>query len=166
MTSPVKRPWQGTVLGIIAILYIVLFAISALMIIFLRDFFSEFVDLSDFPMQDMLNDIILALAVFCFIMSIFLFFVSKALFTGKKWSLIAFGIFSILVLWGALTEDMDVVSLGVSILSMVCIVMMWNDPFYGGDGKTTIASVATDAAPDIAENKTEGADESDDDGDD
>ena len=143
--SKANRPWQGTTMGILAVVDTVGTFTVAFLLLFAKEMMTGFLggitgslnlDFSNMPIFDyldgseklvntmtenvvgMLSGITTGLAIFCLVMGTLNLFIARGLFKGQRWAVILVTIFAGLALLGSVGQFMSgVQSLESSIVS-------------------------------------------------
>ncbi len=128
------RPWQGTVLGVLNIISLVM----AVMLLLFMSFGSSFV--AQFAPDPMVTAVmgfgmmvVFLLAIPFLVLAVF---VTIGVFKGQKWTIIVMLIFSVIGILGGLSEifsgtvDVSYVSLAINGFILYCEIVALKSPFY------------------------------------
>ena len=130
----IVRPWQGTLLGIVNIIGLVMAAFMVLLLMFGSSFLAGFVDEPDFAFIFGLGALFLMLLVIPFI--ILGVFVTIGIFKGQRWAVIVMLVFTAIALLSALaniftgTEHHAWGSLIINGFVFYCEIAVLKDPYY------------------------------------
>lgn len=137
--AKVVRPWQGTLLGVLAYIGLVLMILVALAIVagqgFMTSIISGFMQGADAPaesmglMMGMLSGMGIVLVVIIIPFAILQYFVAKGLMDGKRWTLIFIIVFSVLGLLSALF-DVDLTGIIINGVFVALPATVLKHPFY------------------------------------
>jgi len=122
----VKRPWQGTLLGILNIIGLV-----GLALLTIAAFIGGSMLASLIPVWGMLGGIGMALGFIFMAIWILVFFMTRGIFKGQKWTIILSLIFTALGLLGSIMSIKTmffsaIIYAGMLYLEVVCL----KDPYY------------------------------------
>ncbi len=132
-TKPVSRPWQGTVLGIIYVLSIVLMIIilPILLLVALGGSALGFMSNMNNGLAMLFGGGMLLMSLFLIATLVLQFFVTRGIFKGQKWAVIVSIVFIALGLSG-LIQNFSWTALIIDGVLMYLSIACLLDPFYGG----------------------------------
>ncbi|MFH0820439.1 MAG: hypothetical protein V1908_01560 [Candidatus Peregrinibacteria bacterium] len=129
----VSRPWQGTMLGVLNIISLILLGITLVFFIIMMvgggAMFSEMVQGSGLPIASMfgaMGALLLVPLILIFTLGIF---ITRGIFKGQKWAIIVTMIFTVLALLYSLF-DVVIVSIIINGLFLYAEVICLKNPFY------------------------------------
>ena len=132
-SEKVSRPWQGTVLGILYIISIVLLAIllPIMLLMAIGGSALGFMSNINSGMATLIGGSMLIMSLFLIGVFILQIFITRGIFKGQKWAVIISIIFAILDL-ASLIGNFHIIPFVIiglfSYLSIACLL----HPFYGG----------------------------------
>ncbi len=131
--SSVSRPWQGTVLGILYIISIVLLAILLPIMLLVAVGGSALGFMSDInnSMAMLLSGGMLIMSLFLIGVFILQIFITRGIFKGQKWAVIISIIFAVLDL-ASLIRNFRIIPFIIIGLFLYLSIACFLHPFYGG----------------------------------
>lgn len=128
----VSRPWQGTMLGVFNIIGLVALGVALVLLIMMvvggSAMLSEIAQ-SDLPIGSMFGTIGTFLLVPLILMFALSIFITRGIFKGQKWTIIATMTFTILGLLSSLF-NMAIISIAISSLLLYAEIFCLKSPFY------------------------------------
>lgn len=122
------RPWQGTMLGVLNILGMVMLGVTTIMIFIGGAIFSSMSG-GEVPMGIMMGTMGTFIAIPLLLITILGIFVTIGIFKGKKWALITTMIFVAISLLNSFLQ-VNIISLIVNGLYIYAGYICFKDPYY------------------------------------
>ncbi|MCD6109209.1 hypothetical protein J7J83_00380 [bacterium] len=136
-THGVKRPWEGTTIGVLDIIGLVLMGIVLVILIFAviggGAMLSQMLQgsgMQNFPMASFLatmGTFLLIPVILFFILGIF---ITVGIFKGQKWAIIVSIIFTVLALLSSFSQGVQYLSLALNAFVLYLEIMCVKHPFY------------------------------------
>lgn len=138
--SAVKRPWQGTFLGVLNIIGLVFLGIMSIVLLIMlvgggaaiSQMMEQSAEMVAFPMASMLTTMGAILFIPVLAIFVLVIFITIGIFKGQKWSIIVSIIFTVLGLLSAFTnmQDIQFGSLLLNGFVLYLEIMCIKNPFY------------------------------------
>jgi hypothetical protein len=128
------RPWQGTVLGVLNIISLVMAGMLFLFISFGSSFVAQFTQ--DPMVTAIMGFGVMVAVIFTIPFLVLAVFVTIGVFKGQKWTIIVMLIFSVIGILGTLSEmfsgtvDVPYISLAINGFVLYCEIIALKSPFY------------------------------------
>ena len=136
-THGVKRPWEGTTLGVLDIIGLVLSGIALAMLTFaivgggaILSQMAQGSEMQNFPMASFLGTMgtfLLIPVILFFILGVF---ITVGIFKGQKWAVIVSIIFTALALLSSFSQGIQYFSLALNAFFLYLEIMCIKHPFY------------------------------------
>ncbi len=133
-SEKVSRPWQGTVLGILYIISIVLLAIllPIMLLMAIGGSALGFMSNINSGMATLIGGSMLIMSLFLIGVFILQIFITRGIFKGQKWAVIISIIFAVLDL-ASLIRNFHIVPFVIIGLFLYLSIACFLHPFYGGE---------------------------------
>lgn len=138
--TAVKRPWQGTFLGVLNVIGLVLLGLLSIALIFIligsgtaiTQMMEQSAEMAAFPMASMfttMGAILLVPVLAIFVLGLF---ITMGIFKGQKWAIIVSIIFTVLSLLSSFANMESIQWFGLALTAFVLYleIMCVKNPFY------------------------------------